>query len=249
MPMKPFDISPLQSLYNGFFLSDARGNNAFSFDQRENRRLWVAPLQGGSPGDLKIGTQTVFSEVEEGIEINRPGLEHFLYLSRGGKDIFIFDNHNHAFFFWMAGIKYQRFAAGLPLIHIDQHSDMRTPELPPPPLRLDETLVLQPVFEYTNYVLNVGNFIQPALQSGVFSSVEIVDGVSTLRQEVAPPYVLDIDLDIFAPEMNYIDEDWKVERIRACLPGAQFITMATSPYFIDQERAIRFVHRLLDEAV
>lgn len=50
--------------------------------------------------------------------------------------------------------------------------------------------------------------------------------------------ILNIDLDFFAPEMDFIGEWKKLQCIRNILPQVQLITIATSPYFIDQARAI-----------
>lgn len=46
--------------------------------------------------------------------------------------------------------------------------------------------------------------------------------------------VLNIDLDFFAPEMDFIPEEKKFKLIRKLLPKVQCVTIATSPYFIDQ---------------
>lgn len=50
--------------------------------------------------------------------------------------------------------------------------------------------------------------------------------------------ILNLDLDFFAPEMDFIEEWKKLQCIRNLLPQVQLITIATSPYFIDQARAI-----------
>ena len=42
--------------------------------------------------------------------------------------IYIFDNHNHALYFWYKEYFQNRFAKGVKLIHIDQHSDMKPNE-------------------------------------------------------------------------------------------------------------------------
>ncbi|USN58289.1 MAG: hypothetical protein H6767_08515 [Candidatus Peribacteria bacterium] len=47
------------------------------------------------------------------------------------------------------------------LYHIDEHSDMRDPE---EYLLKPDSLDMQKVYEYTNYFLNVGNYIIPAQQ-------------------------------------------------------------------------------------
>ncbi len=51
--------------------------------------------------------------------------------------------------------------------------------------------------------------------------------------------VLNLDMDFFAPEMNFIDENKKIECIRNLIPQVSYITIATSPFFIDQKLAIQ----------
>jgi hypothetical protein len=92
------DIELLREFYHGFFLTGPVGNNAFSFDRRENKSLYVPPIMEGVLDDLNVGTRTAFTEIIDGQEINSIGLNGFLYFPWRGKNIFIFDNHNHAFF-------------------------------------------------------------------------------------------------------------------------------------------------------
>ena len=197
----------------------------------------------GNLSDVEIGQKIVFSEIEDGIEKNRNGLENFIYFPFQDKDIFIFDNHNHAFFFWLAGYLQGKIKQGLPLVHIDQHSDMRNPQTEPP-FSLSTNLDLNQVFDYTNQILNVGNFIQPALELGLFSEVQIIDSTTSFDNPVPSNFVLDIDLDVFSEEMAYIDKDLKLQKIRTYIQAADFITIATSPYFIEQEQAIAVLFEL-----
>lgn len=46
--------------------------------------------------------------------------------------------------------------------------------------------------------------------------------------------LVNIDLDIFAPDLDHIDEAKKVRCIQNLLKQAKFVTIATSPYFIEQ---------------
>lgn len=239
----PANIKELQSFYNGFFLTRPVGNNAFSFELRQNQAIYVAPLRSDNSA-LAIGKHIAFSEIDDGVEINRAGLAAFHYLQRGEKDIFIFDNHNHAFSFWMWGVRQGRLKPGKPLLHIDQHSDMREP-----PEQfvagLDTHLDLPVAFEYANFVLNVGNFIKPALASGLFSGVQMITGSDDFDKPLPKQFVLDVDIDVFAPEMDYIPKTKKLQHIQSCIERAQFITIATSPFFIEQSLAIKIVQELL----
>lgn len=237
-------LETIQSFYNGFYLEKPLGNNAFSYEQRMTRKLYVPPLQSGGPANLLVGKEVVFSEFDEGSEIKKTGLQAFIYYRLADKHFFIFDNHNHAFFFWIAAWQHGVFAPGLPLLHVDQHTDMREPESWFDEKRLEKE-GLPYAFRYTNETLNVGNFIQPALKLGLFSRVDIVDSTVSFAKTYQAPYVLDIDVDIFSDDMAYIPAAEKLVKIRDYISAAQMITIATSPYFIEQERAIEKIHELL----
>jgi len=232
------NIQSLQALYHGFHITEPVGNNAFSYAQRQNKSIWVPPLIPGTFSDLVPGEKVVFSEIEDGLEKNRSGLKYFHYFPFQGKDIFVFDNHNHAFFFWLAGFEQGVLNPGQQLVHIDQHTDMRTP-IKWPVFSLDSRPGMQEVFRYTNYQLNVGNFIQPALRMGLFSGVEIIDSSTAFGRPLPDSFVLDIDLDIFSEDMRYIPNRKKRKKIKEYLDAARFITIATSPFFMDQQEALR----------
>ena len=129
-------------------------------------------------------------------------MQNFVHWKYRGKECFIFDNHNHAFFFWAYALRKGLFKKGTLLVHVDQHSDMRNPQKMISPEELND---LQTVFEYTNYELNVGNFIQPALNSGIFSAVDIIDSSYSFDNEYKTAIVLDIDMDVFGSDMDYIN--------------------------------------------
>lgn len=243
-PLPDAVIDLAEKLYKGFFLTQPVGNNAFSFEIRENRKIFVAPLMRGSTADLFEGTEIVFSEVREGVEENKTGLQYFVHCDYAGRDVFIFDNHNHAFFFWVLGIVVGKVKTGSTLVHVDQHKDTRHPTKFPDFVQ-DGKIDLSKAFTYTNEILNVGNFIQPALTAGFFNALLMIDHEEAFAVPVENEYVLDLDMDIFSPEMEYIDRRMKVQRIRELIAGARWITIATSPYFMNQQEAIRIIRNEL----
>jgi len=238
-------LAELMKLYSGFSIETADGNNAFSFDARERKSIFVPPLIEAPLESASLGEHVVFCEIEDGIEHALTGLKNMIYSHWRDKHIFLFDNHNHAFMFWVTGFKTGILSPGQRLIHVDQHSDMREPgqsfTVPPNWADLD----LKQVFEYANYHLNVGNFIKPAMKMGLFNKVDIIDNSSAFQTLPEPPFVFDLDLDIFADEMNYIPQPQKYTYIRYCIKHAEFITIATSPYFIDQDVALGHLRDLL----
>ena len=123
---------------------------------------------------------------------------------------------------------------------------------------------LQKVFEYTNFFLNVGNYIVPAQQEGLVGEVVQIRGEESLKtyfgqaQDLplpkkcrgkpcaSPSIILNLDLDFFEPALDYIDFELKKQVILDIARKADLITVCTSPYFIDQDRAIEVFRKIFD---
>ena len=227
--------------YNGFYIEKPMGNNVFSYDKRDIKSIYVPKLISGTLDDVKLGNKVVFNEVDENEEIKAIGLENMVEYVLGNKKIYVFDNHNHAFYFWLKSMMNDEFTRGCKLVHVDQHKDTREPE------NYDvDVNNLKDVFRYTNEVLNVGSFIKPALQHKIFSELIIIDSLYGFDLDIEPEFVLDIDLDIFSSDMDYIPFDFKLDKIKNLIKKAKVITIATSPYFINQEYAIKVLKELFN---
>ena len=235
-----------------FYLTTKSSNNAFNFEKRpQPPKLFVPALKEGTVEDVKISQQVIFEEFDDNGQLHSClGLENFIRTTLGGKPSYIFDNHNHAFFFWCLEKQKGSIQDGALLIHIDQHKDNR---LPDSYLTVEESRDLSKVFTYTNTILNVGNFIPPAQKIGLIKDIIFLDSEYSLKNlncATLPPnnIILDIDLDFFCPDMDYIGNDLKLAVIKKLSPLANIITFATSPYFIDQERAIRYLQQIAQQA-
>ena len=227
--------------YTGFYIDKPLGNNVFSYDERKNKKIYVPKLIQGDLSDVKVGNEVVFSEIDFEEEINAIGLKNMVKFNYEDKTVYIFDNHNHSFYFWIKSLKEGLFNKGCKLVHIDQHKDMREPE------NYDVDIEnIEDVFRYTNYVLNVGNFIKPALYHNIFSGAVIIDSTYGLEIDVEGEIVLDIDLDIFSKDMEYISFDLRVNKIREYIDRAKVITIASSPFFIEQDYAIKVLKELFN---
>ncbi|KPI46847.1 hypothetical protein KW94_19205 [Clostridioides difficile] len=227
--------------YNGFYIEKPMGNNVFSYDKRDNKSIYVPKLISGTLDDVKLGNKVVFNEVDENGEIKAIGLENMVEYVLGNKKIYVFDNHNHAFYFWLKSMMNDEFTRGCKLVHVDQHKDTREPD------NYDVDINnIKDVFRYTNEVLNVGSFIKPALQHKIFSELIIIDSLYGFDLDIEPEFVLDIDLDIFSSDMDYIPFDFKLDKIKNLIKKAKVITIATSPYFINQEYAIKVLKELFN---
>lgn len=239
-----------------FFQQEPLGNNAFDYDQRASSHpepyLRVAPLKAFPDAtsallELRRATSPAFEIVEEGQLKSFPGLQNFLFFPNPTNlaPIFIFDNHNHAFFFWHWWTFQNQLKTPFDLIHIDQHKDSRIPAtIITPEQSKDE----KSLHQYTNEILNVGNFIPPAIKTGLISTVQNIDSSTSLQKFLDEPlpenYILDLDLDFFAPDLDFIDNQQKITAIRKALTKATITTIATSPFFLDDQLAFSFLKKI-----
>ena len=83
--------------YTGFYIDKPTGNNIFSYEERSNKKIFVPKLIQGTLDDVLVGNEIVFNEIDEDIEIKAKGLKNMVKFDYQDKDIYIFDNHNHAF--------------------------------------------------------------------------------------------------------------------------------------------------------
>lgn len=233
-----------------FTITEKISNNVFSFEERARFHAPTlhVPALKQSVG-IEKGSETAFEEVDEGALISCHGLKDFvrLYHPVNGAPITVVDNHNHALYFWLEALHQKKISMGLPLIHVDQHKDMRDPGVSLPSEALTDP---QAAFEFTNTQVNVGNFIVPALEAGVIGEVQMLDSDASFAafQQPMGPYILDIDIDVFAPELDYMDRPRMRAVIQELFAGAACVTIATSPYFISFEDARRWIHILFGDA-
>lgn len=254
-------------------LTENCSNNALSFDRRmalnggKTPQLHLPELKNGTLEDAVIGEKVVFEDFDDE-DVLRPckGLKCYVrtefvidpsYFNSDDDillnvaatsqiPVYIFDNHNHSFAFWniekINGVLHD----GALLIHVDQHKDTRTP---PSFLSAEDAGDLNKVFDYTNRVLNVGNFIPAAQHTGLVKDIVFIDSEKSIDEfdsskMIGRDIILDIDLDFFVPELDYIGNEKKLLLIRKVLPFAKIVTFATSPFFIDQKLALDWLGRI-----
>ncbi len=145
------------------------------------------------------------------------------------------------------------------LIHIDQHTDLWTN-----PHKLDHTQISDPQYQwdFAHLECDIGNFITPCIESWLITNMIQVRTEYKLNeilkeQEIKiiqkyksssfhfSPLILDIDLDFWAPEMWISDIQKTMSQVRSIMGRADLITIATSPYFINQNLALELLHQLL----
>ena len=54
-------------------------------------------------------------------------------------------------------------------------------------------------------------------------------------------YIFDIDLDFRAPEMGISNFEQTIKNTKNLISSAKMVTIATSPYFLDQKQALELI--------
>jgi hypothetical protein len=232
--------------YNSsFFLVGKVWNNALSWEKRKDisqkePTLFIPKLIEWNISDVVVGNEIVFEEIENGKIQSCKGLESFVKFSKWSIPVVVFDNHNHALYFWLEALKQWVLEEWFELIHIDEHSDLWKNEYTLDKKRIQEE---EYVWIFTNNYCNVGNYIVPAIDAGIIWNMIRIENEFELDTHLHyTPHknsVLNLDLDFFSPEMDFINENKKISFIRNLIPQVRYITIATSPFFINQDIAIQ----------
>lgn len=225
-----------------FYIKNPVWNNAFSFEKRINKELYVADLiKINNLEEIKIWEKVVFEDFNWELESCK-WLNNFYEIEWNNKKVYLFDNHNHAYYFWYLARNLKVIWDNNILYHIDEHSDMRDPEKY---LLKSESFDLEKVFDYTNNFLNVGNYIIPAIKEWIINEVIQIRNESNLfeyinkNQDFNQSIILNLDLDFFQPDLDFIDYNLKKKVVLDIAKKANVITIASSPFFINQELAIK----------
>ena len=103
--------------------------------------------------------------------------------------------------------------------------------------------------DFVNEKTNVGNFISVALHNNIIDEVIQIRSQHTLHNMEALDfhtynYILDIDVDFWEQKTQQeMESDFKI--IRKIVDNACLITIATSPYFMNQKKAIEIIKMIL----
>ena len=229
------DLSDLSVLErDGFLIEEPVGNNSFAYSS--GRSLYVAPVCRYRGHDsIKHGDDIVFWDEWGGDLMSYTGLETQLFgVTEGsGTPFFLCDNHNLVLEAWEVVKDY---SPRLKVIHIDQHRD-------------DAKFAGDPVdYMRTSRICDYIDFAKSAgwIESEHYSfteSEEFFSGVSSGDDEGR--FILNIDLDIFAPDVTHVSTKEKLAVIKEAMVNAELITIATSPGFIDQSLAISLARLLI----
>lgn len=112
------------------------------------------------------------------------------------------------------------------------------------------------VEDFVNTKTEVGNYIDPAIRCGFVGEVVKIEGEGELESALARlengeidfsvPTVLNLDLDFFAPDLDYVPFELKKRAVLAFAKKSRLVTVATSPGFIDGEAALRAFRKIFE---
>ncbi len=183
-------------------------------------KQYITPIKEWTIDDVKLWSHIVFEEVDEKWVLHQCAwLEYIVKIK---PNIVVVDNHDRVLEFrpkW------------LDVIHIDQHTDMR------------------PVGEDG---VNVWNFLRHALDTWLINSVKQINTeyslttltLWTLNFELWT--ILDVDLDFWHPDMSIEKYQKTIDITRELMKKSRVVTIATSPYFLDQKLALKILKDLLE---
>jgi hypothetical protein len=229
-----------------FYINSPTWNNAFSYEKRINKQIFVSKLiKIKNVLKIELWEKIVFEDYDFDNKLNScTWLKNFYEIDYLEKKVYFFDNHNHAFYFWFLARKIWLIRDNNILYHIDEHSDMRDPKNY---LQKPNSYDLKEIFYYTNYFLNVWNYITPALKEWIISEVIQIRNSQNLEdyfknskeESLSNQIILNLDLDFFQPNLDFIDYELKKKVVLDILKKATVVTVASSPFFIDQKLAIK----------
>ena len=245
-------------MYNKwFFIESPVWNNEFSFDKRQNKKLFVPEIiEAKSFDEIKFQDDLEKIAFEDFDFDNKLStnywLKNFYLFQMWWKEVVLFDNHNHAFYFWYEARSRKIIWDKNILIHIDQHADTRDNDKI---ISKSDSKSLEKVFDFTNFVLNVWDYIIPAQKEGIIENIVQIRNTKNLEDYLQnfsnrknnSKIILNLDLDFFASELDFIDFELKKKVILDAFEKASYVTVCTSPFFVDQGLAVEKFKEIFKE--
>lgn len=215
---------PINSIIRpSFTLHYPNGNTSFA---AKDVSLHVPAICAGNENDIRLGKKIAFIDTND--KISEHGIKKYIigHTTQTRTPIFICDNHNVVLEAW------QLLKEEYPtLIHIDQHRDNAES------VQLD-SLYNTRICDYIDFAIK-HNWIRKDI-------ISIIESGDIIKTENIPIMgkICNIDLDIFAPECTVLSEEEKIDIIYKAAANCSLITIATSPGFIEQARAIEIAKLL-----
>lgn len=241
-------------------ITEAVGNNRFGQKSGTVLPLEIPRRIFGDFSDVRLSSRAAFRDsVEWGVHERgtreMPGLENFVTVEWNGIPLHVFDNHNFALGFWLEAYANGELPKGFRVIHIDMHSDLWKNGFD---LDLESAHDVRYVEDFVNFKTEVGNYVDPAIRSGLVGEFVKIEGegelVSALERlesggfDDGIPTVLNLDLDFFAPDLDYVPFGLKKRAVLEFAKKSRMVTVATSPGFVDGGLALEVFSRLFRDS-
>lgn len=219
-----------------FYISSNVWNNSFAF--KAWKKIWVADIDFWSPDDIGLWNKIVFADIDNWVYKESVWLSTHLWILKDEKynlpcPVFVCDNHNRVLKAW------QHFKNQKPfLIHIDQHRDEACP------WNVNDFDKDLRVCDYIDWAKS-----NLWIQEGHLSLCESRDFLKfenekeLLLNTHKKNIILNIDLDIFAPEQTLVPHEIIWEIIFSLSKRSCLVTIASSPIFLNQDLALKLFRK------
>ncbi len=208
-------------------------------DNLNCNKVFVTKIVEWTINDVEKWGKVVFCINDEKGQKSFFWLKKQIYLK--DKNIFILDNHNYALWCWFWWYKKWIIDKWANFFHIDQHSDMQDNYN-----KFSFDFSLEEMEEFVVKKTSVWNFIKPAISTWlIFRKNIILTEYSVLNTDFVDIDILDIDLDFFDPKMWIEDYVKIISILKKNIDNSKIVTIATSPYFLSQDIAIKILNDLI----
>ena len=212
--------------------------NNFLKNYKDNISIYVSKFKLKEKVEIILSKNVSYLDDEK-----KPftGLKEFEVSFIKNKPIYIFDNHNFASFSFLESKEF--FGKKLDVVHIDAHRDNAIFQYPVPKnlnwKNLNEYLKKSRISDYLDLAVkaNLIGKIYNITQSWEFENFEIGNN----------DFILNLDIDIFGDDGGMVEDSLKKEVIKKAWNKAKVICIATSPGFINQEKAKKEILNLIDD--
>ena len=178
--------------------------------------------------EIKLSSKTAYID-DDGEEFS--GLEKTYKFEIGGKNIYIFDNHNKAIFSVFE--ENEKWDRNFDIFHIDAHRDDAIFQFPYPE-KIDQKNI-QEVFEKSR----ISDYLDLMTKRKMIGEIKNITQSYEFQNMEFPKreFILNLDIDIFGPDGEVVDLELKIMRIIQSWKIAKSVMIATSPGFINQKNA------------
>ncbi len=165
------------------------------------------------------------------------GLKEYELFFWKNKPVYIFDNHNFALFaFW----EIAQIIGPLTITHFDAHKDNAKFQYHPP-----QKLNRKNILNYTKHC-RISDYLDLGQQTGLIKKIKYFTQSWDFKKSLLDEnFVLNLDIDIFGFE-SMIKEKIIKEKLTTALEKSDAIIIATSPGFIEQDKAKKYILELFN---